>query len=55
MKQPAVLVFGEIIWDVYPDKSCIGGAPLNFAAHFVREGGYLSLKNQALQENLPTH
>ena len=28
-----ILVFGEVIWDVYPDKSVIGGAPFNFAAH----------------------
>lgn len=28
-----ILSFGEIIWDVYPDRECIGGAPLNFAAH----------------------
>jgi len=33
-----VLSFGEIIWDVYPDKSCIGGAPLNFAAHVAKNG-----------------
>lgn len=33
-----ILSFGEIIWDVYPDKKCIGGAPLNFAAHACREG-----------------
>ncbi|MGM9648179.1 MAG: PfkB family carbohydrate kinase [Eubacteriales bacterium] len=43
MSRPAVLVFGEIIWDVYPDQNCIGGAPLNFAAHFVREGGRAAL------------
>ena len=28
-----ILAIGEIIFDLYPDKSCIGGAPLNFAAH----------------------
>lgn len=33
-----VLAFGEVIWDVYPDKSCLGGAPLNFAAHAARHG-----------------
>ena len=33
-----ILSFGEIIFDVYPDKECIGGAPLNFAAHACREG-----------------
>lgn len=34
-----VLSFGEILWDVYPDKKYLGGAPLNFAAHFVKQGG----------------
>lgn len=52
MKQPAVLVFGEIIWDVYPEKSCIGGAPLNFAAHFVREGGSAALLSAVGKDDL---
>ena len=34
-----VLSFGEILWDVYPDEKHIGGAPLNFAAHFSKQGG----------------
>ena len=33
-----ILSFGEIIWDVYPNKHCIGGAPLNFAAHSAKSG-----------------
>ena len=33
-----ILSFGEILWDVYPDKKYIGGAPLNFAAHAARHG-----------------
>ena len=33
------LSFGEILWDVYPNKKCLGGAPLNFAAHFAKQGG----------------
>ena len=32
------LIFGEVIWDVYPDKSVIGGAPFNFAAHMSHLG-----------------
>lgn len=28
-----VLVFGEIIWDVFADKAEIGGAPFNLSAH----------------------
>lgn len=34
-----LLSFGEIIWDVYPDVKYLGGAPLNFAAHFAKQGG----------------
>lgn len=33
------LSFGEILWDVYHDKKYLGGAPLNFAAHFSKQGG----------------
>ena len=33
------LVFGETIWDVYPDKSVIGGASFNFAANTAILGG----------------
>ena len=38
-----VLAFGEVLWDVYPDKKTIGGAPLNFAAHLARHGNSVSL------------
>lgn len=34
-----LLSFGEVLWDVYPDSRFIGGAPLNFAAHFAKHGG----------------
>lgn len=33
-----ILTFGEVIWDIYPDESFIGGAGLNFAAHCRRCG-----------------
>ena len=33
MEKKKILAVGEIIWDVYPDKSVIGGAPLNFVSH----------------------
>ena len=32
------MVFGEILWDIYPDAEYIGGAPLNFAAHLSKLG-----------------
>ncbi len=34
-----LLAFGEVLWDVFPDKKFIGGATLNFAAHFAKQGG----------------
>ena len=33
-----MLVYGEVIWDVYPEKKVIGGAPFNFAAHVSHLG-----------------
>jgi fructokinase len=36
---PPFLVFGEIVWDVFPDGKCLGGAPLNFAYYFSKAGG----------------
>lgn len=33
-----VLSFGELLWDVYPEKKVIGGAALNFSAHLQRNG-----------------
>ncbi len=38
MKQKKILAFGEILWDVYPDKAFLGGASLNFAAHLAKHG-----------------
>ena len=35
-----ILSFGDIIWDVYPDKACIGGALLNFSAHVANSGAH---------------
>jgi fructokinase len=32
------LVVGEVLWDVFPDSTRLGGAPLNFAAHVTRLG-----------------
>ncbi len=31
-----ILTFGEVIWDKFGDRACIGGAPLNFSAHCSR-------------------
>ena len=36
--RPVLLSLGEIVWDVYPDKRLLGGAPFNLAAHAARLG-----------------
>lgn len=33
-----VLALGEVLWDVYPDRSLIGGAPFNFISHLSKLG-----------------
>ena len=38
-----ILAIGEIIWDIFPEKCVIGGAPLNFAAHSSLCGAESSL------------
>ena len=30
--------FGEILFDVFPDKATLGGAPLNVAGHLTKLG-----------------
>lgn len=47
-----ILSVGEIIWDVYPEKQVIGGAPLNFAAHAARLGAESSLLSAVAEDAL---
>lgn len=49
-----VLAFGEIVWDVYPDKASLGGAPLNFAAHCVRHGAKAAMVSAVGDDELGT-
>jgi fructokinase len=38
-----IAVIGEVLWDVFPDSTSLGGAPLNFAAHARRLGNEIAL------------
>ena len=40
---PEILVFGEILFDLFPDRACCGGAPLNLAVHLTRLGENVGL------------
>lgn len=37
-----ILTFGEILWDIFPNKWVIGGAPFNFCAHMAKLGADVS-------------
>ncbi len=52
MDRSKLLIFGEIIWDVYSDRACIGGAPLNFAAHAAGLGADVSLLSAVGKDRL---
>src|SRR5438874_1178548 len=36
-----IVSIGEILWDIYPDSSSLGGAPFNFAVHAHRLGHHV--------------
>ena len=38
MNPKKIVSFGEIVWDVFGDKSTLGGAPLNFAYYCIKNG-----------------
>ena len=46
------LVFGEVLWDIYPDARYIGGAPLNFAAHLSKLGNDVTFMTGVGSDNL---
>ncbi len=47
-----LLAFGEVLFDVYPDKACIGGALFNLAAHFSLLGGEAFLMSAVGKDDL---
>ncbi|HHT92228.1 MAG TPA: carbohydrate kinase [Clostridiaceae bacterium] len=47
-----ILVFGEILWDVFPGKYEIGGAPLNFGAHLSKLGGEVQVVSAVGKDGL---
>lgn len=43
MTKPRIVAFGEVLWDLFPDRECFGGAPANFACHASIQGGQVSI------------
>ena len=38
-----IVSMGEVLWDLFPDGACFGGAPANFACHAALLGGHVSM------------
>ena len=38
-----IVSLGEVLWDLFPNSNCFGGAPANFACHTARLGGRVTL------------
>lgn len=54
MSAPVVVGIGEILWDVFPEKKELGGAPLNFS-HHCRQLGALAFPVSAVGADLDGH
>ena len=53
MKQvPELVTFGEVLWDIFPQGSQLGGAPFNVAAHFKLLGGKSKMISAVGQDEL---
>lgn len=43
MKQPTIICFGEVLWDMLPSGKVAGGAPMNVAHHAKQLGAHSSM------------
>ena len=43
MSKPRIVSFGEVLWDLFPDKELFGGAPANFACHAALQGAEVTM------------
>jgi fructokinase len=43
MSDQAVVIWGEVLWDLFPDGPQLGGAPANVAWHLGQAGGWARL------------
>ncbi len=51
-KNTSVLAYGEILWDLLPDKTVLGGAPLNFANRYHEQGGSVLIASRLGSDSL---
>ena len=51
MNRPAILSFGEVLWDIFPEGPRFGGAPANFACHAAALGGDVGMVSAVGQDS----
>jgi fructokinase len=52
MDKGLMVVFGEVLWDLFPEGPRMGGAPSNFACHAARLGQAVSLLSAVGEDEL---
>lgn len=52
MNRNSILCMGEAVWDLFPDKPRLGGAPLNVAVHLARQGARTRLLTAVGRDDL---
>ena len=48
----AVVIWGEVLWDRFPDGDQLGGAPANVAYHLGQAGGWARLVTRVGDDEL---
>lgn len=51
-KTPMIVAIGEVLWDIFPNQSQLGGAPANFAVHCAALGAQSFLVSAVGQDEL---
>lgn len=52
MKQPSIICFGEVLWDMLPSGKVAGGAPMNVAHHAKQLGAQSTMISSVGQDAL---
>jgi fructokinase len=48
----AIVIWGEVLWDRFPDGDQLGGAPANVAWHLGQAGGWARLVTRVGDDEL---
>src|SRR5436190_6988478 len=48
----AIVIWGEVLWDRFPDGDQLGGAPANVAWHVAQAGGWAQLVTRVGNDEL---